>query len=622
MPVLANARIQETAEGNLVHASNQESDSLSVISAASSNRRMMAQAKLDLERCLLNEAKQETKLARLRVEAMLDEEAMVDATGQVSQSSSHRLERDLSEIIKEDRANAERVKTELPRIELEKRAAEEQYAAQQKHLMSMFEAQQAQAKIEANAEAERVVQNHIEQERIRQQIVLQEIRQKAEQEEIQAVVQFAERADEVHQAQLNQALGEAQSMGQEKLEHVLEECDQQHRKLMKNEENVLREKAQQFVANSEQHAAQELEAQKRFWEQQAPEAALSIRREAERKWAVQEAIAQAKFREQAQKIYDMEKAFKAAQEVTETHFMTVHHQRRMEQEQAQAFLVQQSEKIKELEAKLASGSAGRVADVSFSAPSPRLLPSFPKFAASSPGQSSPQIFKIDSPRCRPRDRQTKSPKEKSPYDVDDWNNLAKSKGTGSKASKREASAKSAAIALTRGNATIRSQSVSARTTPLRTSKSTTPVELPSEPPSRQSRQAVTPTSKSSAIPEKTKPKKSKKPSPTPSPPSEEFYTGVDEGEEGEEVESDFEEDEEVEVEPRKPAEKLAATRAKNRTQSAAERLLKLLQKEREEPAKKTKEAEKVNLPAIPDCHRFQSLAQCSQDRGGRCIREK
>ena len=68
MPVLSSARVQETAEGNFVHA-REEVDSLSDVSAVSSNRKLMIQA----------------KIARLRIEALQEEEndVMVEMTGQL-----------------------------------------------------------------------------------------------------------------------------------------------------------------------------------------------------------------------------------------------------------------------------------------------------------------------------------------------------------------------------------------------------------------------------------------------------------------------------------------------------------------------------------------------------------
>ena len=499
-----------------MHA-RKELDSVSDISAVSSNRKLMIQAKMDLEKRLLAESRIETKIARLRIEALQEDEndIVVEMTGQLDQSDD-KLERDLSLLITEDQNNAraaerrhredaERNRAELAGIASQKRMIQEEYAVQQQNIKSVFEQQQAVAQQEARAEADRVFKLHVEKESAKQQTMLQEVRQHAERQEINAVLQFAEKANETHQAQLTQALGEAQSMGQEKLAFVIEECDQQHRALMKNEESVLRDKAYQFVAESEQHAAQELQAQKHHWEQQAQEATLSIQREAERRWSEQEAAAQNKFREQAQKLFDMEKAFKDQQAVIETHFMTVHHQRRMEQEHAKALLLDQNERIKDLEAKLASGNASRPTDISFSAPSPRQVPAFPTFKSPS-SKFSPQsggvpVFKMDSPRQRKGEKPLRSPKEQSPYEVDDWTALPQT----SKASQRDAEARSVAMAMTRGNAAVRSTAVSARATPLR-SKSATPAKQPSEAPSRQSRQAAFPTAK----PEKPK-KETKKP---------------------------------------------------------------------------------------------------------------
>jgi hypothetical protein len=179
----------------------------------------------------------------------------------------------------------------------------------------------------------------------------------------------------------------------------------------------------------------------------------------------------------------------------------------MEQEHAKALLLDQNERIKDLEAKLAGGNASRPADISFSAPSPRQVPAFPTFKSPS-SKFSPQsggvpVFKMDSPRQRKGEKPLRSPKEQSPYEVDDGTSLPKNQE--SKASQRAAEAKSAAMALTRGNAAVRSTAVSARATPLR-SKSATPAKQPSEAPSRQSRQAAFPTAK----PEKPK-KETKKP---------------------------------------------------------------------------------------------------------------
>ena len=235
-----------------MHA-HKELDYLSDISAVSSNRKLMIQAKMDLEKRLLAESKIETKLARLRIEALQEEEneVMVEMTGQLDQSDD-KLERDLSFLITEDqnnaraaerrhRADAERNRAELAGITLQKRMIEEEYAVQQQHIKSVHEAQQTVAQKEARAEADRVFQLHVAKESAKQQTMLQEVRPHAEREEINAVLQFAEKANETHQAQLNQALGEAQSMGQSKLAIALEECDQQRRVLMRNDESALRQ---------------------------------------------------------------------------------------------------------------------------------------------------------------------------------------------------------------------------------------------------------------------------------------------------------------------------------------------------------------------------------------------
>ena len=97
MPVVTAAKVQETAEGNLVHMTK-DSDSISGISNTSSTRRELLRAKLDLEQCLLDEAMQKTKIARLRMEVMQEEEVQV-----ILDQSDDRLERDLSNIMEQDR---------------------------------------------------------------------------------------------------------------------------------------------------------------------------------------------------------------------------------------------------------------------------------------------------------------------------------------------------------------------------------------------------------------------------------------------------------------------------------------------------------------------------------------
>ena len=89
MPVLQSSRVQETAEGNLVHA-NKELDSVSDISIVSSTRAKLINANIELQRCLLQEAKEQSKLARLRIEAMQEDEpqALNNITG-MNESSHH-----------------------------------------------------------------------------------------------------------------------------------------------------------------------------------------------------------------------------------------------------------------------------------------------------------------------------------------------------------------------------------------------------------------------------------------------------------------------------------------------------------------------------------------------------
>jgi hypothetical protein len=150
MPVLSSARVQETAEGNFVHA-RKELDSVSDISAVSSNRKLMIQAKMDLEKRLLAESRIEAKIARLRIEALQEDEndIVVEMTGQLDQSDD-KLERDLSLLITEDQNNAraaerrhrevaERNRAELAGIASQKRMIQEEYAFQQQNIKSIFE---------------------------------------------------------------------------------------------------------------------------------------------------------------------------------------------------------------------------------------------------------------------------------------------------------------------------------------------------------------------------------------------------------------------------------------------------------------------------------------------------
>jgi len=81
------------AEGNLVHFARKkrEDDSMSNVSATSSNKLSILRAKLDLEEALLRERKQETSCARLRHQIAEEEEVLID--------SPLNLSRDLSAIV-------------------------------------------------------------------------------------------------------------------------------------------------------------------------------------------------------------------------------------------------------------------------------------------------------------------------------------------------------------------------------------------------------------------------------------------------------------------------------------------------------------------------------------------
>ena len=71
-PVIVASSVTEVAEGNLVqgtiHVHDSDSEHMSHVSIASSNKAQIIRAKLDLERALLREKQQETRVRRMEAE--------------------------------------------------------------------------------------------------------------------------------------------------------------------------------------------------------------------------------------------------------------------------------------------------------------------------------------------------------------------------------------------------------------------------------------------------------------------------------------------------------------------------------------------------------------------------
>ena len=238
MPVVYGTRVHDVAEGNLVQASfAKESDEQSMISAASSSRVQVLKAKRSLQQALINEARKETEMARLRFEIA---ECMPIEDLQMQEPDN--LSRDLSDLMKQDELLQETARMQelarqenLRQQEMAKLAKEKQdeiarlETAKQAELERIYQETINKAMQDATQEKNRVYQELAGQFNHERERMTAEVKEQATYAEIQAFNDFMHGAEEQHQMLMQQELAQARNMSSERLQKTMEECDQRHR---------------------------------------------------------------------------------------------------------------------------------------------------------------------------------------------------------------------------------------------------------------------------------------------------------------------------------------------------------------------------------------------------------
>ena len=598
MPVVISiARTQTVAEGNLVHISSHEqrdSDDISVVSVASSNRQAVAQAKRKLELALLNEAKgrqeahlrvQETALARIEVQ-------IVEANQPID-SDQDGLSRDMSAAItyvdhqnEMDQRKAQleqHYHDQLMHLRAEAQVIENGRLHEQEVLRREFLASSALARDEAQEEAARTFQRMQTQFQVEQQQIVAQSQESARRDEANAIVEFKREAEGRLQALVIHELGAAQSRTAESTLEVEAECERKHALMLINEENALREKATLYVQRVEQNAIHDAEASRALWASQETSAAQQAHDKVMQQWGEREASLKTAYESQTKRIRDLEQHV-LHQQAQNQHAMIAQQQQTMEQRE----IAKQWEKRFEDERGKYAAKPVHPPGFIYATGTYGHEPMNPS-KHENQHSSGPQMFNMHSPdgetelqeieRLEAMLEIKKAKRDRTyTYQTGDWT-FAKSPAVSVTPSVKSGLARQAAVPVIQATA---SGSRKLAATP--SIRSVPPVATPSRKEKKPVKTPILPTKEEAKEgPKITKgPKKKLTVDPTP-PPSD-----YDEGEEGEEEEGDFENDEEVNPDG-------------HNVSDAANQLLKLLQNgsssSKDIPKK---EAESIKLPNLPE----------------------
>ena len=275
LPVVVSQHTAMAAGGDLVHVhqSMRESDSLSNISAASSNRLAILQASHQLAQALLNQARQETAVRQLELQ-------MVEAQGQGEQPSMEaddNLTAELGELMREQ--ELENKKLELQQeydqqarlLHEQAQQIEIQRQQEQQKMQRAYEQSLADTRKEAEAEAARRYYALREEFAQTHSATLAELKTEALRHEQSVMAQFAQAAEARHSVVIAQELGAAQSLTFEQVAELEHRAESRHREAIATEETAVRLVAQAQIEAADHTYSEELAAKHHQWKREANE---------------------------------------------------------------------------------------------------------------------------------------------------------------------------------------------------------------------------------------------------------------------------------------------------------------------------------------------------------------